>query len=1028
MELVRGIAITDYCDKCSLTPRERLKLFIQVCQAVQHAHQKGIIHRDLKPSNVMVTLHDGVPVPKVIDFGVAKAINQRLTEHTVYTRHAQMVGTPMYMSPEQAELSGLDVDTRSDVYSLGVLLYELLVGTTPFDKESFSKVSFDEMRRMIREDEPPRPSQRLSTLAAQARSTVSGKRGSDERKLSQTLRGELDWIVMKALEKDRQRRYESASAFAADVQRYLDDEPVAACPPSAAYRLRKYARRNKTTLTTAIVVSTALLVGTALSLWQAFEATTARKLADERLTLADERLVLADERLKNEQHARTDADTQRKQASANLQQALDAVDQMLMRVADDRLAAIPGAEEVRQELFQAALKFYDAFFEQAPDDPQLQIGMAKGWARVGSLHDFFRDITKAQDARQQAIRRWETLHAENRNDPEIQNALAGAYWELGVCDHWIRHKFASAEAALERANSLWRGLADRFPENLDYLWNAAAAESVLGDNFKCTGRLEQAERALRHAVDVQRQLWSRGAVSSNKHWMLVDSLDFLAVFLQEAKKRDDELETLNAEALWRAEEVVASAPQAAHAVRRLVHASHQYADYLLNVQRNVAGAEKHYRRAVEAGQLLPRVNPRDFDMNIEQPRAQLALASLLARDGRHSEAATYYRAAGDSVRPAMLVPEPTHHWTSIYASSQHGVLTSLGQLSRGDHRDEANKFCEELSQASGPDTEQLLCRLLAARAWLAISDVERGKQLISDVIEQLERTSAVPRRQRERVAIVRELSMAAGELGIVINRDPGFAARISVAIDEPLEFASGDNIGAYRERGALHAAVGQFSRARRDFESAVAAGNAGGHAGWYERYQRALCYLHDRDQSAFRTAAKEILSRFTASQDAKELHWTVWTCVLAPGGLDDYRPLVELARRNHGLQPKDLSAKQALGAALFRDGQFEQALRPLNECEVAPQNANTTPLYTQYFLAMTHHNLGHAAEARQWFNRAEAETTRLLADGETKSGQPLPWNLRLTLELLRGEATALLRETRVESLPKPHDGEPASPK
>jgi serine/threonine protein kinase len=250
MELVRGVPITDYCDHNRVPPRQRLELFVPVCQAVQHAHQKGIIHRDIKPSNVLVTLHEGSPVVKVIDFGVAKALGQQLTDKTLFTSFAQLLGTPLYMSPEQAGLGELDVDTRSDVYSLGVLLYEMLSGTTPFDKRRLQGASYDEIRRIIHEEEPPKPSTRISTLG-QAATTVSAKRQSDPKRLSQLLRGELDWMVMKALEKDRTRRYETASAFAQDVQHYLRDEPVAACPPSAWYRFGKFGRRHKAALTVA---------------------------------------------------------------------------------------------------------------------------------------------------------------------------------------------------------------------------------------------------------------------------------------------------------------------------------------------------------------------------------------------------------------------------------------------------------------------------------------------------------------------------------------------------------------------------------------------------------------------------------------------------------------------------------------------------------------------------------------------------------------------------------------------------------
>jgi serine/threonine protein kinase/WD40 repeat protein len=274
MELVKGLPITDYCDQHRLTTRQRLELFAQVCRAVQHAHTKGIIHRDLKPSNVLVTVHDVAAVVKVIDFGIAKALGQQLTDRTVYTGFAQMLGTPAYMSPEQAGFSGLDVDTRSDTYSLGVLLYELLTGTTPFDRQRFRAAGYDEICRIIREEEPPRPSTRISTLG-QAATAVCVQRQSDPKRLRQLLRGELDWIVMKCLEKDRGRRYETVSGLARDVERYLHDEPVQACPPSAGYRLRKYVRRHKVPVLAGSLVLLALVAGIIGTTWGLILATTA---------------------------------------------------------------------------------------------------------------------------------------------------------------------------------------------------------------------------------------------------------------------------------------------------------------------------------------------------------------------------------------------------------------------------------------------------------------------------------------------------------------------------------------------------------------------------------------------------------------------------------------------------------------------------------------------------------------------------------------------------------------------------------
>jgi len=328
MELVKGIPITEYCDKNNLDTQKRLELFIEVCKAVQHAHQKGIIHRDIKPSNVMITLRDdGTGVPKIIDFGIAKATQHRLTEKTFFTEFKQFIGTPEYMSPEQAQMGEVDVDTRSDIYSLGVLLYELLTSSTPFDGEKLRSSAYDEMLKTIRETEPPKPSTRLNTLG-EALSDVAKHRNIQPGQLCKIIQGDLDWIVLKTLEKDRTRRYETTNELAMDIERHLRDELVVAGPPSTVYRLRKFVRRHRTVVVAGLLVAAALIIGLCLATVGFLQA--------------------------NREKAPTERALQR--AGVNFAMAPDAVDEMT-KVAEKQVAYIPRTEQVRRELLQKSQVF-----------------------------------------------------------------------------------------------------------------------------------------------------------------------------------------------------------------------------------------------------------------------------------------------------------------------------------------------------------------------------------------------------------------------------------------------------------------------------------------------------------------------------------------------------------------------------------------------------------------------------------------------------------------------------------------------
>ena len=318
MELVQGVPITEFCDKNKLTAKERMGLFVQVCQAIQSAHQKGIIHRDIKPSNVLVTLHHGEPMPKVIDFGIAKATNQKLTEKTLFTNYATMIGTPAYMSPEQAEMTSMDVDTRTDVYSLGVLLYELLTCSTPFPEKRLRSLGYGEMQRVIVDEEPERPSTRLSTMANEQKTVVAKNHGEELAALSKLLRGDLDWVVMRCLEKDRRRRYDTPNELVADIERHLKNEPVIARPPTAIYRFQKMVRRNKLAFAAGAAIAAVLVLGVVVSTWQAVRATQAKREAVDQRRTAVEQQTNAEAAKAREAEQRSKADAEKITAERHL--------------------------------------------------------------------------------------------------------------------------------------------------------------------------------------------------------------------------------------------------------------------------------------------------------------------------------------------------------------------------------------------------------------------------------------------------------------------------------------------------------------------------------------------------------------------------------------------------------------------------------------------------------------------------------------------------------------------------------------
>jgi serine/threonine protein kinase/Flp pilus assembly protein TadD len=940
MELVKGQPITRYCDGVRLGVRQRLELFGDVCRAVQHAHQKGIIHRDIKPSNVLVAPYDGKPVVKVIDFGVAKATGQRLTDKTLFTGFGALVGTPEYMSPEQAEVNNQDIDTRSDVYSLGVLLYELLTGSTPLTRQRFQETPILEVLRVIREEEPPKPSTRLSE-AKDTLPSIAAQRQTEPAKLTRLMRGELDWIAMKALEKDRNRRYETANGLAQDVQRYLADEPVQACPPSAGYRLRKFARRNKIQLLAASLVFLALILGV-----------TGTTLG-----------------LRREAEQRAKAEKARDRTR-------EALDLMTSAVTGGSLESQKEISPDQKKFLAEMLKYYREFAGEKADDETSRSRSAMAARNLGVIEARLNRLEEAVADFRMARDEYAKLTTDFPNEGNYP-----IHW--GQCQYLLAltlrlsGMLAAAESEARMAVALHEKLAPEFSAVPDCRYYLALSHESLGRVLNVMGKKSEAEKQDRQAISTLEKLTADFPTNPEYRSHLADGHFYLGSVLRDTGQWD-EAERAYHHAITILEELATESPTARD-IRQ--HLANNYNDLggLLSELGQRSAAEQFYHRAIEIQQKLADDYPSNPSYRKELATYYINQSTVLNGQGK-TPAAVQALHRGREILEKLVADfpnAPEHRYLlAVSLTKQASLLEKLGQRPAAEEARrqavvDAAKLADDFPTIAeyrhlAAETNENLGHMLHQQGRLP--DAEKAYRTALSVYEKLEAEfSSAPWFS----AGYAHTCVAYGTTLCVCGQLEASLDLFTKAITllEPLvqreprltkERLCLRNAYDARARALFHLrrleeAVADWSRAIELDPNYVDSlrGRRIAYAA-LEQYEKAL----EDYQTILKLAPADVLAH-------KGLAWLLAMCPEAK--LRDPVRAVELARKAVQLAPKNGDCWSTLGMAHYRAGDWKAAVDAFDKSMELRAGRDA---FEAFVLAMTHRKMGDPTEARNWYDGA----------------------------------------------------------